>query len=458
MKHLLAFACCIFSLTSALAQDASWQAAVSKADITPDEPVFLAGYASRDKPFEEIEARLFAKAIAFTDPQGYRAVLITTDLIGFSAAVSDPICDRIMAESEIDRSQILINSSHIHTGPSVTLDPKPDGNRTPEQSARQVAYTRSLQDRLVQLAMDALAAEPEAVELSWGTGIVNFPMNRREFTEGRGVRLGVNPRGPVDRSVPVLKIAATNGDLLAIIFQAACHNTTLSGRYFNVTGDFAGYAQAHLEERYPGTQAMFMTGCAGDANPFPNDNKIETAKAHGAELGDAVAAVLEGNRGALKAVNGPLRTAFARADLPLEPLPSKVELSRMRLQAGGWRGWVADKLGEYHQADSAPFPDTFAAPFSVWQFGENDLTLVALSGEVVVDYVPLVERAIGPLNLWISAYNHEVYGYLPSARVLREGGYETRGLYHGVGFFRPDVEEVVADTIKALATSVGRSW
>lgn len=439
------------------AQEAGWKAGIAKADITPDQPVFLAGYASRDKPFEKIDARLFAKAIAFTDPQGLRAILITTDLIGFSAAVSDPICDRIMTKANIERSQILINSSHIHTGPSVTLDPSPKGNLDTEQSARQVAYTKSLQDKIVQLAVDALEAEPHPVQLSWGTGIVNFPMNRREFTEDRGVRLGVNPRGPVDRSVPVMKIASANGDLFAVIFQAACHNTTLSGKYFNVTGDFAGYAQTHIEELYPGVQAMFMTGCAGDANPYPNDNKIATSQQHGAELGDAVAAVLRGERGKLKAIEGPLRTAFARSNLPLEPLPSKAQITEMRLQPGGWRAWVANEMSKFHEPGSEPFPEKYAAPFSVWQFGDNDLTMVALSGEVVVDYVQIIESAIGPLNLWVSAYCNDVYGYLPSARVLREGGYETRGLYHGIGFFQPGVERVVSATIKVLAAEVGRS-
>ena len=93
---------------------------------------------------------------------------------------------------------------------------------------------------------------------------------------------------------------------------------------------------------------------------------------------------------------------------------------------------------------------------AVWQFG-SDLTLVALSGEVVVDYVHLIERAIGPLQLWLSGYNNDVFGYLPSARVLAEGGYETRGVVHGgPGFFSPAAETVLVDKIKELAAKAGR--
>ena len=82
----------------------------------------------------------------------------------------------------------------------------------------------------------------------------------------------------------------------------------------------------------------------------------------------------------------------------------------------------------------ATLPATYRAPVAAWQFG-NDLTLVALPDEVVVDYVFRLEEALGPLRLWVAAYCHEVAGYIPSKRVLREGGYETRGLYFGTGWF-----------------------
>jgi len=449
---ILVLAC--FSLSS-FAQEKEWKAGFAKVKITPTEPVFMAGYAGRNKPFEKIAADIFAKAVALTDSKNRRAVLITTDLIGFSAAVSDPIFKKIMAETGLKRSDILLNSSHTHTGPSLTLDPAKTEKRSAEQSEKQVAYTRNLQEKIVQLAIQALAAKPQPVELSRGVGVVNFVMNRREFTEERGVILGVNPSGPVDRSVPVLKISTPgeNGKLLGVVFQAACHNTTLGGSFYDITGDFAGYAQTYVEKEFPGIQAMFMIGCGGDANPYLRDNKLETSEKHGAELGMEVTRVLR--EGKLKPVRGPLNTAFSHAKLPLQPLLPKVAIEKMQKGRGGWRKFVAEEMSKYHEAGADPFPEFYEAPFSVWQFGK-DLTLVGLSGEVVVDYVQIIECEIGPLNLWISAYCNDVYGYLPSARVLREGGYETRGLYYGVGFFKPETETVVAKAIRKLAIEAGR--
>jgi hypothetical protein len=105
---------------------------------------------------------------------------------------------------------------------------------------------------------------------------------------------------------------------------------------------------------------------------------------------------------------------------------------------------------------SRPAQTHYPVAVSVWQFG-GDLTMIGLSGEVVVDYAALIEQAIGPLNLWLAAYCHDTFGYIPSARVLREGGYETRGLYSGgAGYFAPEAEDVLVDKVHELAKRVGR--
>jgi hypothetical protein len=101
-------------------------------------------------------------------------------------------------------------------------------------------------------------------------------------------------------------------------------------------------------------------------------------------------------------------------------------------------------------------PTHYRCPVTVWQFG-SDLTLVGLSGEVVVDYLTLLEQTLGPNQLWVVAYCNDVFGYLPSARVLREGGYETRGLYSGgPGFFDSKAQDVLVQKVRAVAQKAGR--
>jgi neutral ceramidase len=429
--------------------DAEWKVGLARVDITPTQPIFLSGYASRNHPYERIETKLYAKALAFEDRNGNRAVLVTTDLIGLPAAIAEPICERLHAKTGLKREQILLNSSHIHTGPALSLDPSAGDHQTPGDAARTAAYTRDLQEKIMSLVQQSLQRF-EPARLSWGTGVAPFVMNRREFTP-RGVILGVNARGPADRSIPVLRVDTPDGKLRAVIFGAAVHNTTLTDRNYEVCGDYAGFAQSYIEGQKPDVQAMFMIGCAGDANPYPRGT-MALAREHGAVLGKEVCRVLDTK---LHPVRGPLQIAFDRAPLPLQPTPARADLEKQAAAKGSIQSWVAQQtLKRLDRGET--LPSHYTCPFTVWQF-DQDLTLVGLPGEVVVDYVHFVEEALGPNQLWVAAYCNDVFGYLPSARVLREGGYETRGLYTGgIGLFDPKAEQVVVAKVRELAEKAGR--
>src|SRR5688500_19509431 len=132
-------------------------------------------------------------------------------------------------------------------------------------------------------------------------------MTRREFTGDRGVILGVNPRGPADRTMPLLKVASPGGTVRAVVFGAATHNTTLTGDEYRITGDYAGFAQEYVQKQLPGVQAMFVLGFAGDANPYPRGT-LDLARQHGETLGKEVMRVLEPK---LVPVRGPLKIGRA---------------------------------------------------------------------------------------------------------------------------------------------------
>ncbi|MGH7135835.1 MAG: neutral/alkaline non-lysosomal ceramidase N-terminal domain-containing protein, partial [Pirellulales bacterium] len=332
--------------------------------ITPERPVPMAGYAARTRPFEQVEADIFVKALALEDAEGQRAVLVTSDLIGFTAAVAEGICARANEKTGLKREQILLNSSHTHAGPALALTPKSDD----AESLRTVEYTRRLQDQVVDAIVRAIS-DLKPGQLSAGEGVVDFPMNRREFRP-TGIVLGVNARGPADRSVPVLRID-TDGQLRAVLFGAGTHNTTLGGDNYRLCGDYAGFAQQDVEEELPGVQAMFMLGCAGDANPYPRGT-MELARQHGAKLAKEVCRVLDTK---LRPIRGPLRIAFSEAALPLEPLPLREELDRRAAGKTRYHPAGAQGLLALLNKGETP-PSEYHCPFTVWQLGD-DLTLVA---------------------------------------------------------------------------------
>ena len=432
-------------------EKSSCRVGVAAVKITPQKPVVLAGYASRTKPHERVDQELWAKALAFQDAEGERAVLVTIDLCILPTDVAEEVRKRIIdnAAHPIREPNVLLSVSHTHSAPAVSLNSKPSErgqvNATSEGTAE---YTRWLQDRLVEVAIEALS-DMSAARLSWGTGIAHFAMNRRQFTE-KGVILGVNPRGPVDRTVPVLRVDASDGKPVAVLFGYACHCTTVPSNHLGISADFPGYAREYIQKQYPGVEAMFIAGCGGDANPYPRQQP-EHAALLGEQLGKEVCRVMETQ---LQRISGPLSCRLEYAELPLQTLDRKA------LQAFTESGSNLQKqnaLEMLAELDAGKEPlTTYRTPVTAWQF-DADLTLIALPNDVVVDYVPLIEAAVGPLKLWVAGYCHEVAGYIPSRRVLREGGYETRGLYVGTGSFAPEPEDVLVDAVWRAAEAAGRS-
>jgi len=439
-----------------------WQVGLARVKITPAEPVALLGYGDRTGPFESVVADIYAKALALEDRRGARAVLVTADLVGFQAAVvTDEVCRRIREKTGLERHQLLFNASHAHTGPLVSLDPHAAANSvahpplSPDDVRRTIAYTRQLQDQLVELVSQALAAWQPA-ELAWSTGQVAFPTSRR-LPQGGHVVMADNPDGLTDRTVPVLRVRSPEGRLLAVLFGCACHNTTLTGRDNVIAGDYAGFAQEILEREHDQCAALFLSGCGADANPSPRGS-LELARQHGATLAREVDRVLDQQ---LTPVTGDLVPVLRYVNLPLQQLARDELVARSNLpsaEAATARHMLAVLEG------GQQLPTSYRAPLAVWQLG-TDLTLVALPAEPVARYVPLLQQTLGASGLWVAGFNNDCFGYLPTADMVREGGHEAMGVTlwiwsqacaAQVGFFDAAVEDMVLRETRRLASEAGR--
>ncbi|MFN3326251.1 MAG: neutral/alkaline non-lysosomal ceramidase N-terminal domain-containing protein [Bryobacteraceae bacterium] len=433
-----------------LAAGADFQAGVARVKITPEGPIWLSGYGNRSKPSEGAVHDLWAKALVLRDARGSRVVIVTTDLIGLPRSVTELVAGRLQKEYGLDRSRILFNSSHTHTGPVVWPNLVTMFDMDPENERRVREYGQALTEKLWQVAAGALGDMAPA-DVSYSTGRAGFAMNRREPTPN-GVRIGVNREGPTDHDVPVLRVTGADGKLKAVLFGYACHNTTLTGEFYQVSGDYAGFAQYEVERAHPGVTAMFLMLCGGDQNPYPR-SKAELAEEHGASLGAEVNRVLAGD---MRRVRSPIRTAFrvvepvfaphSREDFEKELESSnahRVRRARLMLKA----------YDERRPVRRIPYP------VQAVRFG-RDLTLLALGGEVVVDYALRAKREFGGAEgLIIAGYSNDVMCYIPSARVLKEGGYEAVDsmIYYGQpGPFTEEVEETVWGGVRAVMKRVGR--
>lgn len=423
------------------------------------------GYSSRATPFESVAGDIYAKALAIEDAEGRRGVIVTTDLVGLQDAFSGEIAQRIEERTGLARGQLMLNASHNHTGPLVSLDPITHGNlghgdMSAEEAARTVAYSRRLQDQIVELVVAAIA-DLQPAELAWGVSRVGFVMNRRSGAAG-AIHMAPNPGGAIDATVPVLKATAPDGTLRCLLFGCACHNTTLTPDHNVISGDYAGAAQAALEERYLGVQAMFLSGCGADANPEPRGG-LDQSKRHGEELAAAVGKVADGQgTDSSSPLTGPLRMAYEEIDLPLMKL-TLADLAKYA-ERGGVQAMMAEQMSRV-LAGGGKLKQQYRAPVAVWRFGDG-LTLVALPGEGVADYAELVGRRLRSRNVWVSSYNNDCFGYLPTAQIVREGGHEAIGvtvwlwgnhLAENVGFFSEEVEETILDAVARLVAELKRN-
>ncbi len=426
--------------SSAQAQD--YKVGVSRVDITPEGPIWMSGYGNRNKPSEGIEQRLYAKALAIEDAAGVKSVLVTADLIGFPAEFTEAVAERIRKQSGIPRERFMLIASHTHTGPVIynslggMFDLKEDDAKAVETYAKLVA------DRMVALASKAIG-QLQPARLAFAHGRAAFAANRRVF-RANGVQFGVNPDGLVDHDVPVLRVEGNDGKLLAIIFGYACHCTTLGGDYYRICGDWAGFAQEYLELAHPGATAFFVTGCGADSNPEPRTG-IHFARQHGLHMAGSVASVLTRR---MKPVTGPVRAAFDHAPLPFAEPPSREEFEKRLTDRSPFiQRHARQQLDRMDRKE--PFPKAYPCPVQAWRFG-NELTLVALGGEVVVDYVLRLKRELGPDQLWVAGYANDVFAYVPSVRILHEGGYEAdfNLIYYGLPTrFAPAVEDTLVKMV-----------
>jgi hypothetical protein len=426
-----------------------YRVGTARADITPTGPIWMSGYGNRNKPSEGVDHPLHVKALALAAGDGPPLVLVTADIIGFPGSVSDAIARRAEAELKLPRSHLLFVASHTHTGPVIAGNLLGMFDLQGKDRAVVEEYTKDLQAKCFEV-IAAAVKELTPAQLSFARGRATFAVNRRVFRPN-GVSFGVNPTGLVEHEVPVLRIDHPDGRVRAIVFGCACHCTTLGGDHYRISGDYAGFAQDYLERAHPGATAFFVTGCGGDANPEPR-GRLDFARQHGLELAGAVRQALRGPR---TPITGPLRAVYDRVELPLAKPPARAEFEK-RLQD---KNPFVRRHARYHLDlldQGKPLMSSYPCPVQVWQLGK-ELTLIAIGGEVVVDYAYRLKREIKGGELWVAGYANDVFAYVPSVRILTEGGYEAdfNLIYYGLPTrFSNDVEEVLVKKIHELVNKV----
>ena len=447
----VALLCCLQASAAACAGE-GWRVGVAAQTITPKEPMWMAGYGSRNAPATGKLSELSAKALVIEDKNDNLGIVLTLDLVGIDRSLSRRIVAAISQRLNTKPENIVISTSHTHSGPVVGKNlGAMHYYQLSEPYRKQIdAYEAELFEKCVKVAA-AASERLTACKITWGVGSADFATNRRNNKEPEVPQLRAEGKlaGPYDHDVPVLAAHDAEGKLLAVLFGYACHSTVLSTNVWSA--DYPGYAQEELERRHPGCIALFFAGCGADQNPLPR-RTVELAKHYGQRLATAVDEVLLTT--VMHAAQPELKCVYTEVPLPLASLPTVEQLKQQQSATNKSEATRAKLLLEQIEAGQ-PLSKSYPYPISLWRIGD-DLNFIALGGEVVVDFALLIKADLGAPS-WIAGYAHDVMAYIPSRRVLAEGGYEGGGamVYYGLPApWAPEVEETIMRQVTQLAEQV----
>jgi neutral ceramidase len=446
------------------------QFAVAKTPITPSYPVFLAGYGGRSAKCEGVVDDLYAKAALLQDEEGQSLLILTLDALGGDRSFMTGIRKALQDAFELKAEQVLVNFSHTHCSVFLTGE-QPSGrrggyslgqDRWPEQDS-DVDYTEDIKfykwvrDSIVELVRGCYNRLQEG-SLRIGKGESQAGINRRLRTP-EGLMMMPNPVGDIDRDLFALQLTDRSGAIRGILFSCACHPTSVSGN--RISAEFVGAACTQLEEQHPDSVVLFLQGCAGDIKPTATVNgvrfktlSVEEMREAGGKLASEVSAVL--------AAIGPEAEAEANWKFGL----TDVRLFTERWGSEELEQIIADETKTDYRKRAAG--RTLKAlqegrvkrdvphAIQVWSFGRA-AALVAMEGEVPAEYALRIKELFGVSPVIALGYSNGVSTYIPTRRILQEGGYEAEAfVLHGVrGPLVPENEALIIGTVALMKMELG---
>jgi hypothetical protein len=412
------------------------RAGVAIVDITPPPGLAMSGFAARALPAIGAHDPLTARAVVVGDTS-----VVVADVIGIDAAMSARIRQRCVLPAE----NVVVAALHNHGGPvsmagrlSIAADP---------------AYLERLEDACI-AAIDKAAAARRPATITVGQGSdPGIARNRR------------HPGGPVDTSLPLLRIRAADGSMIALVTAYACHPVVLAADNLLWTADYPHFVRQALEEAHPGAVALFMTGCVGDANTGHSahasislaenpDRSFTAAERIGRKIAEAALAAAEQPvSNAVTARNATVSLAFERRETePPETLEKRwrdealnAEPARKSL-LGYWADWARDMA----PTRSEPL----AARVTVLDWG--GVPIVGLPGEIFAETALTIRTSLGADKpAFVIGFADDNPGYIPPANEFRFGGYEVDEAHRYYGLaatFAPGSAETLAACAIRLAS------
>ncbi len=430
------------------------KAGIAKKLITPSVGVDLTGYVGRSGPSIGVHDDLYARALVLDD-EATRIGIISLDLIGTDMAQDAALREEISKATGIPRRNLLIGSSHTHSGPAC--------QHLRQCGTPDAEIVRKIMSQIVEVAIEANDKLADA-RLSFATAESELGWNRRQWVIEAKVQQSPTSGLITDHTVSGLRVEI-DGQEPVLLFNYACHGVIMGPDNLELSADWIGQARRTMESSGAAGTAMFLQGCCGNTNPSYRGT-FELAQ----KAGEAVAKPLLAALADAKPVENPkIRVAWRDIELPYMPLPPADELEQLvsqrkselaKLQADGvpevqtqipkaMLGWAQDALKTV--TDGGPE----SVKIGLQAIAIGGLVLTALPGEAFCEY-GLAFRKMTAADVLPVGYANGNIGYIPTAEAYQEGGYEPAEAikYYAVQMISPESEQIILRTMAELLTEV----
>ncbi|MGA2982743.1 MAG: neutral/alkaline non-lysosomal ceramidase N-terminal domain-containing protein [Terriglobia bacterium] len=381
---------------------AQFRAAVIKIDITPDKPQWLLGYGPRQST--GVHDHLYHRIVAMDDGST-QFYLISTDICLYSPSVYDQVTNEIEKQTGIKPLQIWWTTTHTHAAPEVG----PPGLGSVFMGERyehdhNTEYSAWVENKLIEGVKEARAKlEPARLGVGWGMAMANI--NRRARDEEGPAFLGLNPDGPADRQIGLLRLEKADGSLLALVANYAMHGTVLGDENKVITADAPGIVADYVEEKL-GAPMLYINGAAGNLAPIYTvclDFESGHLSQFRALLGDKIIAANQ-------------LIGHTTSDVRLSLGATTVETPR---KAG--LGWAKD-LGKYTRTTSTG-ETAVLLPVRFLRIND-DIAIWSAPIELFCE-IAMQVRSLSPFPYtFYFGYSNGWLGYLPTKAEFAYGGYE----------------------------------
>jgi neutral ceramidase len=382
----------------------------------------MAGYGSRVKPFAGVYDELYAMALMLDDGKK-KVLIITFDVCMIDRTFSSGIKKLVKEKYGLNPEDIIVHAVHTHAGPVSFLPRTTQGISDYDDIVR----FRKLLEEKIMICVDNCMASPKEGSMEIGTGETYIGMNRRQ-KKPDGVVIGPNPDQEIDRLAQAVTIKNTAGDVELVLFSCSCHPVVLYPRNMNISVDFPGAARTELEKKFPGASAMFVQGSCGDINPnvlVADDEYRDTYYSD----------VLFTGRILANDIYNIIKKGMKRIDLSIETVAGRIVLPL-----------DGEPLREETPEDSDIVQGEIQA--SVIKLSD-DFRIVGLDGEICNQVGVHIRELFDEGQTMVLGYVDGWVGYIPTAKILEEGGYESRCTV----FIKPyamDLENVLLTGLKEL--------